>query len=238
MARKRKPTQPTIADLEPSAHQHNRGTERGLALLEESIEKCGLGRSIVVDKHGVTIAGNKTLLVAKKRGVPIKVVPVHGDRLVAVQRTDLHLYRDRKARTLAYYDNRVGEVDLAWDAAQLHQDVLEGVDLGQAFFPNELPPPPEPEGEPAPVEPPVETFEVTPVAEPEEPEPEPLNILDEKVPDAPFKTGTAGGCAILFERQEQHLRWNAFVRFLKQRYPDEKYAATRLFNYIREMEGL
>ena len=39
----------------------NKGTERGLALLDKSLRQYGAGRSILVDKNGRVIAGNKTL---------------------------------------------------------------------------------------------------------------------------------------------------------------------------------
>ena len=43
----------TIRDLTPDPSNANRGTERGSALLETSIERYGLGRSIVADRNGV-----------------------------------------------------------------------------------------------------------------------------------------------------------------------------------------
>jgi len=37
----------------------NRGTERGTSALESSLELYGAGRSILLDKNGIIIAGNK-----------------------------------------------------------------------------------------------------------------------------------------------------------------------------------
>jgi ParB-like chromosome segregation protein Spo0J len=54
---------------------------------------------------------------------------------VAVQRGDLDLKRDRKARELAIADNRVGEIDLEWNPEVLAS--LE-VDLKQFWSENEL----------------------------------------------------------------------------------------------------
>jgi hypothetical protein len=45
----------------------------------------------------------------------IAVIETDGSALVAVQRGDLDLKKDRKARELAIADNRVGELDLEWN---------------------------------------------------------------------------------------------------------------------------
>ena len=45
---------------------------------------------------------------------------------------------DKAARELAYADNRVGQVDLSWDADQLQEDMAAGLDLEGFFFPAEL----------------------------------------------------------------------------------------------------
>jgi hypothetical protein len=127
-----------LADLTPNPSSPNQGTPRGQALLAESIETCGVGRTIVVDKRGRVIAGNKLLAAAQAAGIPITVVPTSGSDLVVVQRTDLDLTEDPKARQLAYYDNRVSELDLSWSAEQVNTDLLSGVDVRAAFLPVEL----------------------------------------------------------------------------------------------------
>jgi DNA modification methylase len=83
-----------------------------------------------VDRAGFLIAGNKVLEHAKALGLPIRVVPTTGDALVVVQRTDLDLNVDPRARALAIADNRVGEVDLAWDPEMLHQLQEQGLEVG------------------------------------------------------------------------------------------------------------
>ncbi len=113
----------------------NRGTRRGRELLEHSLQEYGAGRSVLADKNGALIAGNKTLETANRLGLPVRIIPTDGSELVVVQRTDLDLYdpQDRRGRELAYADNRVGELDLAWDADQLIEDRESGVDLA-AFW--------------------------------------------------------------------------------------------------------
>jgi len=128
----------TIADLQPDAQNANRGTERGVGMLDQSLRTYGAGRSIVCDRNGVVIAGNKTLECAADIGMDVEVVQSDGTRLVVVQRTDLDLAKDPKARELAYADNRAGEVGLDWDPAMLAADLAAGVDLDKFWLPGEM----------------------------------------------------------------------------------------------------
>jgi len=113
----------------------NRGTERGRELLKQSLSRLGPGRSILVDKHGTAIAGNKTLAEATSQGIPTVEVETDGKTLVVVKRTDLDLETDIKARELAFADNRVAELDLDWDTEVLKTDleVLDTDFLNEMF---------------------------------------------------------------------------------------------------------
>ncbi|HXR17448.1 MAG TPA: DNA modification methylase [Terriglobales bacterium] len=114
----------------------NNGTKRGRDLLGRSLEIYGAGRSVVVDRHNRVIAGNKTVEAARAAGMQsIAVVESDGTSLVAVQRGDLDLTRDKRARELAIADNRVSEIDLEWNPEVLSS--LE-VDLTQFWNENEL----------------------------------------------------------------------------------------------------
>lgn len=116
-------------------HNANRGTDRGRELLEQSIKELGAGRSILVDKDGNVIAGNKTLAAAKKAGLKVRIVPTDRDELVVVQRQDLDLDDAAgEARRLAYLDNRVAEIDLEWDLDVLAQDAAAGLDFDALGF--------------------------------------------------------------------------------------------------------
>lgn len=129
-----------IEDLIPDDKNMNQGSERGRHLLETSVQQLGLGRSVVADRNGRLIAGNKTHEVAGAAGIQ-KVVTVQtdGDTLVVVQRTDLDLQdqNDPRARQLAFADNRVGEVSLQWDAEMIQQ-VAAITDLSAYVLPDEL----------------------------------------------------------------------------------------------------
>jgi DNA modification methylase len=111
----------------------NKGTKRGRELLEASLERYGAGRSVVVDRHNRVIAGNKTVEAAVAGGMKsIAIIETDGSSLVAVQRGDLDLKRDKKARELAIADNRVGELDLEWNP-----EVLASLDVDFEQFWNE-----------------------------------------------------------------------------------------------------
>lgn len=125
-----------MARIVPDPKNANKGTQRGRGLLEQSLRTYGAGRSVLADKHGVLIAGNKTHEVASELGLPVRVVETDGNELVVVQRTDLDL-NDRAAKELAIADNRVGQVSLEWDTEVLAELATE-VDLGQWWNDDEL----------------------------------------------------------------------------------------------------
>lgn len=129
-----------LSDIQPDAHNANKGTERGTYMIRRSLEKLGAGRSIVLDKNGRIIAGNKTAEAAADVGIDdLIVVRTKGNQLVAVMREDLDLDDPTgQARELAYADNRAGQVSLEWDADVLSADIAAGVDLGDWFQGYEL----------------------------------------------------------------------------------------------------
>ena len=122
-----------VADLRPDPCNANLGTERGVAALARSLEAYGAGRAVLIDRHGVIIAGNKTVEQARRLNLPLHVVKTDGQHLIAVQREDLDLRRDPRARALAVADNRVGELDLEWNVDMLKQLQEDGLDLS-AFW--------------------------------------------------------------------------------------------------------
>ena len=124
---------PRLTDLILDDRNANRGTSRGQQLLGESLKTNGAGRSVLTDRDGRVIAGNKTVAQAKALGLPIQIVPSDGRTLIVVQRDDLDLHADPRARALAIADNRIAELDLDWDPEVLAQFRTEGLDLG-AFW--------------------------------------------------------------------------------------------------------
>src|SRR5215467_3441443 len=98
-----------LADLIPDPQNANRGTDRGRAALAQSLREYGVGRAVLIDRHGRIVAGNKTVEQAKRLGLPLRVIKTDGQHLIAVQRNDLDLATDPRAQALAIADNRVGE---------------------------------------------------------------------------------------------------------------------------------
>lgn len=95
-------------------------------MIAKSLQEVGAARSIVIDEHGVVLAGNGTVEGAQAAGIQkVKVVDVDGDTLVAVRRTGL---TDAQKRRLALFDNRTGEL-AEWDADVLtslaNEDALD-----------------------------------------------------------------------------------------------------------------
>jgi hypothetical protein len=87
-----------IADIKLDENNANRGTKRGGEFIEGSLKKYGVGRSILLDKNGNVIAGNKTFEAYRTAGgKEIVVVGTRGDALIAVQREDLTINSKRAA---------------------------------------------------------------------------------------------------------------------------------------------
>lgn len=111
-----------LTEFKPDRRNANKGTARGLKALDRSLREYGAGRSLLADKNNILIAGNKT----QERAVDIGledaiVVETDGTKVVVVKRTDLDLENDPdgRARALATFDNRVGQLDLSWDVEAL-----------------------------------------------------------------------------------------------------------------------
>ena len=128
-----------LRDLIPDSKNANKGSERGSQMLEHSLQTYGAGRSILIDKNGRIIAGNKTVETAGALGITaVEVVQTDGRKIIAVQRMDLDLETDPRAKQLAIADNRVAEVNLDWDPKVIEELLGEGLDLSKMFGEIEL----------------------------------------------------------------------------------------------------
>jgi hypothetical protein len=117
---------PRLDDLTSDPQNANLGTARGREALAQSLREFGPGRAVLIDRHGNVIAGNKTVEEARRLNIPLQVVKTDGNVLVAVQREDLDLITDPRAKRLAIADNRVGQLDLEWDVDMLKRFHAEG----------------------------------------------------------------------------------------------------------------
>lgn len=139
-----------IESLVPDNKNFNKGTEYGDRLMDESLRKFGLARSIVIDKNNRIIAGNKTAEKAADIGfTDVLVVEVDGNQLVAVKRKDIDL-DSAKGRELALADNATSKANLAWDESMIEevsqQWGFEPQDWGVDVFQQEEPEQDEPSG--------------------------------------------------------------------------------------------
>lgn len=115
----------------------NKGTVRGLGMVERSLQSYGAGRSILASNDGVILAGNKTYDRAIELGIPVQEIESDGTTLFVIRRTDL-AYDDPRAKELAIADNRSSEVGLDWSPDVLAALADDGVDLSQFWFEDEL----------------------------------------------------------------------------------------------------
>ena len=136
-----------IEELVQDEHNFNKGTDEGGKLMERSFKEMGAGRSVLIDKHGKIIAGNKSQKAAIAAGIKrVRVIETTGDELIAVKRTDLDI-DSKEGRQMALADNATTKINLVYDHQELEASMLE-LDLD----PNEwgvpiLPPEPDAEHE-------------------------------------------------------------------------------------------
>ena len=125
-----------IDSLQQDTHNFNRGTEQGQELMEKSFSELGAGRSILVDKNGNIIAGNKSQKAAKAAGIKkVRIIETTGDELVAVKRTDIDI-DSAEGRKMALLDNLTTQVNLAWDPSEIDavSSEIEGFDPSDYGF--------------------------------------------------------------------------------------------------------
>jgi len=119
---------PKITDYKPLPKNPNKGTQRGIGVLDESVRKLGAGRSILVDKNGVIIAGNHAQEAFINAGMDEVIeVETDGNQIVVVKRTDMDA-DSTQGKKMALMDNRAGELGLAWDdviVEEILQDIQE-----------------------------------------------------------------------------------------------------------------
>ena len=111
-----------VSELKPLTPNPRRRTERGAAMIVDSLHQHGAARSIVIDEDNVVLAGNGTTDAAAVAGITrVRVVEATGDELIAVRRRGLTA--EQKA-ALALADNRTAELAV-WDNEVIAKLVAE-----------------------------------------------------------------------------------------------------------------
>ena len=117
----------------PNLFNTNQGQERGKAALDDSLQKSGFHRGIVVARDDQVVNGNHAYQSASELGV-VKSwieIEVEGDVGVVTKRLDWETAQDPKAIVAAIADNRVSELNFSIDTEAFQQalDVLAEVGL-------------------------------------------------------------------------------------------------------------
>lgn len=112
--------------------------DKNKELIKKSLKDLGAGRSILLDKDNVIIAGNGVHAEAEQLGLKVKIIETDGTELIAVKRTDLST-EDEKRKLLAVADNKTSdtsEFDFELLSADFEIDILEeiGFDLDELTF--------------------------------------------------------------------------------------------------------
>ena len=126
-------------EIKYDQHSYRDHDERNLSLIKKSIQRCGAGRSILLDKNGEIIAGNATYKTLKELGIPVKIIPTDGKTAIALQRTDLDT-NSRKRKELAAFDNSTSDkVHWNFDNIAADFDLSELPDFGIEALPDMAP---------------------------------------------------------------------------------------------------
>lgn len=116
----------------------NKGTERGVYMVERSLEKLGAWRSITATADDVIPAGNHTIEAYATQGnEDVLVIETDGKQLVVVKRTDI-TSDDPRAKEYAIADNRASQVGLDWSAEEIQALVDADLNLSDWFQADEL----------------------------------------------------------------------------------------------------
>lgn len=116
-----------ISDLIPDTKNFNLHSTYGTALVEKSLRKFGMGRSILIDKNNRIIAGNATVEGAAGIGIEdLQIVESDGKRIIAVKRTDIDLDTPQ-GRELALADNASAKANIVFDAELVVAELTEVV---------------------------------------------------------------------------------------------------------------
>lgn len=99
---------------------------KNIGVIVESLNRCGFGRSILIDENDVVLCGNGVIEAAGIAGIEgLEVVDISGDKVIALRRSNLS--KEQKD-ILRVADNRANELS-SWD-----MDVLGTLDIDTSWL--------------------------------------------------------------------------------------------------------
>lgn len=99
--------------------------EENKRLIRKSLSECGAGRSIVIDRDNVMIAGEGVYEQAQDLGLKVRIIESDGKELIAIKRTDLST-EDERRKLLAFADNHTSDTS-KFDFSALVEDFGVGL---------------------------------------------------------------------------------------------------------------
>jgi DNA modification methylase len=133
MTKKPKPVS-TLSDLTPDPQNARAHNPRNIGQVQDSLQKYGAARSIVIDENGQIIAGHGVVEAAALAGIErVQVVDGDGETIIAVRRTGL---TKAQKQALGVADNRGAEL-ATWNPDVLAELAGE-IDLSQFWTGDEL----------------------------------------------------------------------------------------------------
>lgn len=128
-----------LTDVRPQVRNANRHTQRGIGLLEDSIQRDGWIGAITVAADGEAFDGSARIEVGAGAGFEDAiVVESDGSRPIIHRRIDIPTADDPKAVKLGVAANRIAQIDLDMDAEILAGIVADGVDLSDLYSGDEF----------------------------------------------------------------------------------------------------
>lgn len=128
-----------IDAFKPQGRNANKHSPRGMGTLEASMRKHGYVAPMTAAADGEIIDGSARLeTVANVFDDDVLVVEHDGTKPIVMVRTDIPSADSPEARAISIAANRVAELNLAWDAQILLEDLASGVDFSGIFSQEEL----------------------------------------------------------------------------------------------------
>jgi DNA modification methylase len=128
-----------LSEIEPDLLNANRHTERGNAMLRQSMEQFGFAEAGTLDRHNRIIGGNHRTEIAADvlDAEDVIIIETDGKQPIYIKRNDLDLSTE-EGRRLSYMLNRSAQVSIDFDPERIWADIESGVELGDMFREDEL----------------------------------------------------------------------------------------------------